>query len=331
MIINSSASPSISQFRLIAVLCCGVNFLVSPSATSREIGHYVPGVANIRDLAVPAAPGFYYEQYNTYYTTDTYRDRNGDRRDSFELGDVPIELEADVDVVAVTPVLLWATEHNVLGGDYAFYIAPSIGHSSVASALSVLGEDVNADSSGTGLGDMFIQPLFLGWRGTQYDLSLGIGAYLPVGKYDADDDDNIGLGFWTGQAQVATYYYLDESQASALMLAATWETHGEKDGTDVTPGDHVTIEYGFSQYLSPRLEVGVAGFYQWQIERDKRPTSLIDPNAKGEIGGIGVQAAYWIAPQFNVSFKYMKEYGAKARFEGDWYSVNLTWVPSPIF
>ena len=86
------------------------------------------------------------------------------------------------------------------------------------------------------------------------------------------------------------------------MLTATYETHSEKDGTDVTPGDHLTLEYVFSQYLTDRLEVGIAGFSQWQVERDSRPAGplKLDPNAK-------------------------------ARFEGDWLSLNLTFTPFPMF
>ena len=39
--------------------------LLVSAAEAREPGHYVPGIANIRDFAVPAAPGFYYVQYNS--------------------------------------------------------------------------------------------------------------------------------------------------------------------------------------------------------------------------------------------------------------------------
>ena len=51
---------------------------VAGTIDGREMGHYAPGVANIRDLSVPSAPGFYYVQYNTYYQTDTYKDQSGD-------------------------------------------------------------------------------------------------------------------------------------------------------------------------------------------------------------------------------------------------------------
>jgi hypothetical protein len=97
------------------------------------------------------------------------------------------------------------------------------------------------DDDNTGLGDTFVQPFWLGWSGSSYDLSFGLGLYVPTGEYDADADDNISLGFWTAQVQTAGYYFLDEAQAGALMAAVTYEIHGEKEDTDTTPEPVVQI------------------------------------------------------------------------------------------
>ena len=47
--------------------------LTSGTAFADEIGHYAPGVINIRDLAMPE-PGLYGAVYNFYYTTDRLND-----------------------------------------------------------------------------------------------------------------------------------------------------------------------------------------------------------------------------------------------------------------
>lgn len=100
------------------ILSCGV-------AQARELGHYVPGVANIRDLAVPSKSGFYYEQYNVYYSADTYKDRNGNSVNTLSVGPSTFNVAANVEVYAITPVFLYVTESKILGGDYAFYVAPT--------------------------------------------------------------------------------------------------------------------------------------------------------------------------------------------------------------
>jgi hypothetical protein len=297
---------------------------------AREPGHYVPGIANIRDQVVPAQAGFYYEQYNAFYSTDTYRDKNGDPVDSLSVGPLTIPVEADVDVSVISPLFLWVTEKEIWGANYAFYVAPVISKASVSASVSALNRDLQFDDSNTGVGDTFVQPLWLGWRDASYDLSLGLGLYLPTGEYDVNNDDNIGLGFWTLQTQVAGYYYLDDLQASALMATLTYETHDEKEDTDITPGDHMTLELGFSQYLSQRLEVGVHAFRQWQTEGDDG-AAVLDPRVKPEIYGYGLQLAYWVTPRLNISLKYLAETDAEARFEGDWTVLNFTYLPGPLY
>ena len=113
--------------------------LVSALVTeAREMGHYAPGVVSIRDLAVPPVPGFFYAQYNAYYEADRYVDGDGNKRLDFESEGGEVELETDVDVLAIAPVFLWSTSKTILGANYAFYVAPNFGRSSVAAKLSVL-------------------------------------------------------------------------------------------------------------------------------------------------------------------------------------------------
>jgi hypothetical protein len=34
-----------------------------------------------------------------------------------------------------------------------------------------------------------------------------------------------------------------------------------------------------------------------------------------------------VTPSLNLSFKYIEERDAEARYEGDWTILNLTWIP----
>ena len=47
------------------------------SVWAGELGHYGPGLMNIRDFVVPE-PGFYGLLYNYLYNTDTLKNRDGD-------------------------------------------------------------------------------------------------------------------------------------------------------------------------------------------------------------------------------------------------------------
>ena len=80
-------------------------------------------------------------------------------------------------------------------------MVPQVGKSSLSAKLSVLDQVGKNDDDSIGIGDTYVQPIWLGWQGERYDFALGAGAYLPTGKYDAEDGESIGLGFWAGQLQ----------------------------------------------------------------------------------------------------------------------------------
>ena len=145
--------------------------LVSALVTeAREMGHYAPGVVSIRDLAVPPVPGFFYAQYNAYYEADRYVDGDGNKRLDFESEGGEVELETDIDVLAIAPVFLWSTSKTILGANYAFYVAPNFGKSSVAAKLSVLDQIGKTDDDAIGMGTPLYSPF--GWDGRESAMTL---------------------------------------------------------------------------------------------------------------------------------------------------------------
>ena len=58
------------------------------AAHAAEIGHFAPGVLNIRDFAMPEQ-GFYGALYNHDYTTDRLNDADGNEIDSITINPGP--------------------------------------------------------------------------------------------------------------------------------------------------------------------------------------------------------------------------------------------------
>ena len=104
-------------------------------ATAGELGHFNPGIANIRDFVVPP-PGWYVVVYNYGYTSDRLNDADGKEIDSVTIGPGPgpgltLDLDVDLDLYAVSPMVIWATPWKVAGARYAAYIAPGFATSSL--------------------------------------------------------------------------------------------------------------------------------------------------------------------------------------------------------
>jgi len=332
----------------LATLLSGLGLVaLSQQAQASETGHFAPGVPNIRDFAVPE-PGFYGVLYNYFYSTDRLNDRNGDEISSVTINPGPgpgttLDLDVDVNVYALAPTFIWVSPWKVLGAKYGAYTSLSFGNTSVAAALATqTGSGRSAEESQFAAGDVFVQPLWLGWTKKCWDFALGYGFYAPIGKYDTETitlpvvgpltveaADNIGLGFWTNQFQGGAAWYPWEDRRMSVATALTYEIHGEKDDFDLTPGQNLTLNWGISQYLPLRkdqkllLEMGPAGYSSWQVSDDSG-SDAANPEVRDEVHAAGVQLGVTHVPwNATFNFRYLYELSAQDRFQGQSFGLNV--------
>ncbi|WP_367870944.1 transporter [Luteolibacter sp. Populi] len=312
-----------------------------------EIGHFAPGVLNIRDFAMPE-PGFYGVLYNYGYSTDQLNDARGNEINSVHIGRGPgpgvtLGVDVDVDVYAISPTFIWVSDCEIFGAKYGAYIAPSFSNTSIGASLTTqTGSGRRADDSQFGIGDLFVQPLWLGWSQPHFDFTLGYGFYAPIGKYDTETvtfpvigpltveaADNIGYGFWTHQLQGAATWYPWADKRMAISTALTYEVHGEKDDFDLRPGQNLTLNWGVSQFLPLSkdqqllLEVGPAGYSSWQITDDSGSDAATFP-VKDSVHAVGGQLGLTYVPwNAALNFHYFYEFSAEDRFEGQSVGLNF--------
>jgi hypothetical protein len=312
-----------------------------------EIGHYAPGLPNIRDLVVPP-PGVYSILYNYFYLSDRLNDGNGDEIDSVTINPrrgpgVTLGVDVDVDIYVLASAFLWVSPWKILGAKYGALVLPSFANSSVGAALAtVTGRGIDAETSEFALGDLFVQPLWLGWALRHWDFALGYGFYAPVGKYDTDTvtlpggatvtaeaSDNIGLGFWTHQVQGVMTWYPWAHKATAVLAALTYEIHGDKEDFDLKPGQNLTLNWGISQFLPLRrdqkllLEAGVTGYSSWQITDDSGSDAR-NPDVHDEVHAVGGQLGLTSVPWgATLNMHYLSEFSAQDRFQGEVFGVSV--------
>jgi hypothetical protein len=339
--------PKIKRTLFSAALA-GLLVLTTSGSQAAEIGHFAPGIPNIRDYAVPE-PGFYFSDYNYWYNTDRINNASGDKISSITIKPGPgpgLTLAADIDVniYAMSTTFIWVTDWKILGARYAAYIAPSFATASVGASLSSsIGRGVNSSiNSEFGMGDMFVQPVWLGWNVKHFDFALAYGFYAPIGRYktetvtlpvvgsfQAEAPDNLGLGFWTHQIQSAVNWYPWEDKRMAVASALTYEMHSDKKGFDFTPGSNLTFNWGISQFIplmkSQKLlmEIGPTGYSSWQVSDDKGRDAR-NPNVHDEVHAVGGQIGLTYVPwMLSINFRAMHEYSSKDRFQGESYGLSV--------
>lgn len=309
--------------------------------------HFSPGVASIRDYTMPE-PGFYGVLYNYMYTTDRLNDNNGNKISSITIAPGPgegitLNVNVNVDIYALAPAFIWVSDWKVAGARYGAYISPSFSNARLRLGRDTIGgESVSIEKGQFAPGDLYVQPLWLSWGGEHLDVTAGYGFYAPVGKYNVRtydvplfgpikvaDADNIGLGFWTHEMQGSLSLYPWENKAMAIANTLTYEINGEQRDFDYTPGSYLTWNWGLSQYLpltknqNLMLEAGPAGYSQWQVSDDSG-SDVRNQGIRGAAHAAGFQAGISYVPwNFSASFRYLNEFSAKNRFQGQSLGLNI--------
>ena len=323
---------------VVAVLVLASSPAEPQVASPLQSGHYLPGTTNIRDMATPP-PGFFVAWYNLYPWTDTYVDRNGNELTNLNqvnpaLPDVPVNVDGQA--FATIPALMWASPFKFLGGArYMAFVVPNFIVADYTAVLEpggpILDSAIVVDGSVSGFSDLYVAPVGLSWGSDVVDFTVMYGFYAPTGRYATGADDNIGLGFWTHQFQAFGYVYPLPQKATAITVGGTFELNSTIEDRDVKPGSRFSLDWGVSQYLSSRFELGVQGGNNWQIGDDSGDDVFWDPSFHDRKSSIGFSAGFWPwESRLYMAAKYTLEFGIRQHFKNNNLMLNFIFITNAL-
>lgn len=237
--------------------------------------------------------------------------------------------------------IFWFTaRHKILGGYYSPYAIVSWANGSLVADFSPTnGLNLNAVGGGSGLADTWIEPVNFGWHFDRADFQAGYGFVAPTGRFTAGASNNVGSGYWGNDVNGGVTGYITQNKGTSANLYVDWEDHGKKSGTNLTPGQAFTMEWGLGQALPLKkdesliAQLGFVGYDQWQVSNNGGtlpvgpgtiPASLVPFYS---VHAYGIQTNI-IAPEPNLLgfFKYYWEYSADARVLGRTIAFGFTWT-----
>jgi len=264
------------------------------------------------------APMFY------HYEADAIKDRDGN-----EIS----RPGGSLDVNAYVLGLIWVSESKIFGGNYSFQVYPAFTDNVLENPTIGLNESVS-----TGFTDLYFQPINLGWHTDRADFTAGIGVYAPTGEYEPGGSSNRGLGMWSFEVFAGTTIYLDDAKSWHFAATAFYETHTDKEDTDIRVGDFLTIEGGVGKsFMDGALSVGAAYYAQWKLTDDDIPAQyrLLEDIGEGKnrVYGIGPEISIPLASSSKLygflNARYFWEFGAESTTEGESLVVTLSFpIPS---
>ena len=262
-------------------------------------GHYVGGIEGTKGPALPPE-GLYYRGYLVQYEIDSIQSDAGDLDD------------ADGSVTAFANRFIYVTDKKFLGADYGM-------------EAIVIAQDNDfdfANSSDSGIGDVFLGPVILGWHGQQWDAVFAAGHWFDTGDFEVTNPASVGKGFGTTMLTLGGTWYFDEARDWSFSALSRYEIKTEQEDTDVTPGDSWIVEWAVGKVLNNGVEVALAGYDGWQLESNSGPQTT---NAKVEQHAIGAEVTFPVkAIGAQLSGAVYTEYANKNRPEGNLFRLHLT-------
>ena len=158
----------------------------------------------------------------------------------------------------------------------------------------------------TGVSDLVITPVSLGWHlGNFHILACG-NWYAPVGSYNAERRLNTGLNRWALEPNVAVTW-LHPKYGQEVSLSLGYTVNVKNPATQYTTGQELHLEYYLGQHLPLGFAAGLTGYIYNQMTADTGTgatlgafhgqTIALGPclSYSGKIGthAIGVSARYY--------------------------------------
>ena len=315
-----------------ALLAC-ILLGAASSALAQQKGQWVPGQFGLNAGVIPD-PGVTYANLAFNYSADQLNGPNGNR--------IP-GITGNYSFWADENVIYYVPKHKFLGGYFMPYVVMTYASGELVADFT--GTNLSGAGGGSGFADMYVQPLNIGWHLKRTDLNVGYAFVAPTGRFTQGASNNVGSGYWGNNITSGTTFYITKNKGTSANLATDWEIHGQKNGTNITPGQAFTMEWGIGQVLplkkdmSMLLQLGFVGYDQWQVSHSSGTLTVGGVPIPEfslpfySVHALGVQSNFVLPAKDLVGFfKYYDEYRALARPQGRTFVFGFSWtwrIPKP--
>ena len=243
------------------------------------------------DDPIAPPPGLYFIGYAANYRIEGFK-APGSR------DDIPGDNKSRAS--GVVGRLLWMSEQKILGADYGAEILVPVLQTSLNFGL------LNFHDQRTGLSDIYVSPLILGWHSPRWDTVVGSGVWLDNGRKNVVADP--GVGYKRYDFSAGANYYWDAGRSVTTSTLWRLELSG-KDADGVRRGQQLFLDWGMNKRWGP-LQAGVIGYSQWQLGNDEG-AGMTDRRASRH--ALGAQISYiWLEPKILLKAAWYREVSVKA-------------------
>ena len=289
-------------------LFTAIVLIVTTAKGDGDMGHRVLGSVGL-DAGSQPDTGVYVGDRFFYSHANQLKDKHGNR--------VPID---GLDIEAEANVVGSSGTYKIEDGPY-ITAAIAVPYARVTTKANVPATDIER----LGLGDIFVEPLMVGWRQKYFDAVASYSFYAPTGQLDRK---GLGQPQWAHQFSAGGTFFFDDERGWRLSALTSYNLYQKKNGIDVTRGDSVQIQGGLGGKFSKLIDFGLVGYGLLQIANNQGsdlPNGLADYREKAF--GLGPELGVTIPMlRSKITARYEWDLGAVARPQGQVLVVSFSFL-----
>ena len=280
--------------------------IFSLPASGQERGQYIPGTGGLNS-GMQTPEGVTYANFFFWYPSTKFKNQNGDEA----------AINFDLDLLVDLNLLAYTTKAKFFGATYGMAVAVPIVNTPVS--LPRLGAGI----SPTGIGDIYVEPINLGWKLKKADVKVAYGFVAPTGRFDSVGNETTTTDYWGHELTFASTVYLDKTKLTQFSFSTNWEFHQKKRHEDLKVGNNMTLEAGVGKIFVKNdgkqlIQFGVVGYSEFQLTNDSGThVPALTANNKDRVFAIGPEFGVILpTKKLNFMVRVLPEFGARNRTQG---------------
>jgi len=297
----------------ITIIASIIALVVVPASTAKEGADQYPNGAENWFAGATPPPGLYFLNYFGYYSGQL---RNGSGDKALLYGATP-QVDATFDAFR----FLEMTRFKFLGANYGVHAIVPVVYQSM---------NMNGRNSTTGVGDITVDPLILGWHQEHWHAAAAFDIDLPTGAYN-QNDPRVSIG--------AHYYSFEPLVAFSYMPKAGWEASTKlmynlkttNAATNYHSGQDFHMDYLVGRHVGSWM-IGASGYALKQVTDDRvngqtmaAVPGLWDTGRRGQVLAVGPSIGYNNKHHMSFIAQWQHETLVQNRFGGDkvWFKMII--------
>lgn len=293
-----------------------VCFLAASSALAYDEPVVNLGYTSFYDGSPPSGPGFYFQDYFQYYTSNRFNDNKGNK--------LPLP-RTELDVVANVTQFIYVTTKKIFGANLGFSaLLPWVVNDRVDDGL---GNTVLKAENGPG--DLWVGPALQfdpimrkDGKGPLFVSRLELDIIAPIGRYSSINAINASSHFWSLNPYWAFTFWMTPKWSTAARLHYLWNGVNHSPNVSFGPnvrstqaGQAIFADIAVGYALIEKWTVGVNGYFFNQIT-DTLVNGVSVPNRKESIWAIGPGMVYSLSKNHFIFLNVYSEQDARNRPQG---------------